>query len=602
MTVPPASAYPSSFSLRAQGSYEHTSLRAYRDFGHHAVSFAATPAGAGGSMKNRITGRSAFLALLKDEGITHLFGNPATTELPIMHALKDHPDLTYVMAMQESLVVAIADGYSRASGKLVACNVHVAPGLGNAMGSLYNAQFTGTPWILTAGQQEQGHGLMEPVLYGPLVRMAEPLVKWAVEVTRLEDLPRIVRRAAKIATTPPTGPVFISLPGDILNAEAGVELGRSTRVDTRVKPSDEALAALAARILKAERPVIIAGDEIVKSDALQEAANLAAALGCPAYQQSAPYGAHFLSESPCFMGALSRLQKQVREVLSPYDLMIVLGADPLRMSVHGGVNPLPEGLPIVQIGLVEWDLAKNYAAEIALKADVRETLRVLVPALKSSGGAALEARARKSISELASKNWTARRSVLVEQISKSKDRSPIVPDFLALQLVEAMPDNAMLVDEGLTSSRQILALRAHRDRYGYHALASGGIGWGLPASVGVSMANPERPVVCFSGDGSAMYSIQALWTAAHHKLPLTVVIVNNGGYRIIKQRLLAFHGDDHYVGMDFVDPPVDFTGMAKSLGLEALRITEAKGLKPALSSAFRRPGAKLIEVVVDGAL
>ncbi len=171
-------------------------------------------------MKNRITGRSAFLALLKEEGITHLFGNPGTTELPIMHALKDHPDLTYVMAMQESLVVAIADGYSRASGRLVACNVHVAPGLGNAMGSLFNARFTGTPMILTAGQQEQGHGLMEPVLYGPLVQMAEPLVKWAVEVTRLEDLPRIVRRAAKIAMTPPTGPVFISLPGDILKCRS----------------------------------------------------------------------------------------------------------------------------------------------------------------------------------------------------------------------------------------------------------------------------------------------------------------------------------------------------------------------------------------------
>jgi benzoylformate decarboxylase len=551
---------------------------------------------------NRITGRSAFLALLKDEGITHLFGNPGTTELPIMHALKDHPDLTYVMAMQESLVVAIADGFSRASGRLVACNVHVAPGLGNAMGSLYNASFTGTPMILTAGQQEQGHGLTEPLLYGPLVRMAEPLVKWAVEVTRLEDLPRIVRRAAKIATTPPTGPVFISLPGDILNSEAGIELGRSTRVDTRVKPSDESLKALAARILKAERPVIIAGDEIVKSDALEEAAALAATLGCPAYQQSAPYGAHFLSESPCFMGALSRLQKQVREVLSPYDLMIVLGADPLRMSVHSEVDPLPHGLPIVQVGLVEWDLAKNYGAEIAIKADVKETLRALVPALQSAGGSALTARAKQGISALASRNWSARRASLVEQISKNSTRSPIDPDYLALQVVEAMPENAIMVDEGLTSSRQMLALRPHRDRYGYHALASGGIGWGLPASVGVSMANPDRPVVCFSGDGSAMYSIQALWTAAHHKLPLSVVIVNNGGYRIIKQRLLAFHGDDHYVGMDFVDPPVDFTGMAKSLGLEAMRITAAKDLKSSLASAFKRPGAKLIEVVVDGAL
>jgi benzoylformate decarboxylase len=551
---------------------------------------------------NRTTGRSAFLALLKDEGITHLFGNPGTTELPIMHALKDHPDLTYVMAMQESLVVAMADGFSRASGKLVACNVHVAPGLGNAMGSLYNASFTGTPMILTAGQQEQGHGLMEPVLYGPMVRMAEPLVKWAVEVTRLEDLPRIVRRAAKIATTPPTGPVFISLPGDILNAEAGIELGRSTRVDTRVKPSDESLKALAERILKAQNPVIITGDEIVKSDALQEAAALAETLGCPAYQSSTPYGASFLSESPCFMGALTRLQAQVRETLSPYDLMIVLGADPLRMSVYSEVDPLPEGLSIVQVGLVDWDLAKNYGAEIALKADVKETLRALIPALKAVGGGALQARAKQGAAALASKNWTAKRKTLVDQISKAKDRSPIDADWLSLQVVEAMPANAILVDEGLTSSRQMIALRPHRDRYGYHALASGGIGWGLPASVGVSLANPDRPVVCYSGDGSSMYSIQSLWTAAKHKLPLTFIIVNNGGYRIIKQRLLAFHSDDNYIGMDFADPPVDFTGLAKSLGLEATKVTDPGQLKSVLSSAFSRPGAKLIEVVVNNAV
>jgi benzoylformate decarboxylase len=280
--------------------------------------------------------------------------------------------------------------------------------------------------------------------------------------------------------------------------------------------------------------------------------------------------------------------------------MIVLGADPLRMSVYSEVDPLPDGLSIVQIGLVDWDLAKNYGAEIALKADVRETLRALIPALKAAGGATLEARAKQGIADLASRNWSARREAVVEQIVKAKDKSPIDPDFLTLQLIEAMPDNAILVDEGLTSGRQVLSLRPHRERYGYHALASGGIGWGVPASVGVSLANPTRPVVCFSGDGSAMYSIQALWTAAHHKLPLSVVIANNGGYRIIKQRLLAFHGDDNYVGMDFVDPPVDFAGIARSLGLEAMRIGDPAELKPKLSDAFSRPGAKLIEVMVDG--
>ena len=194
-------------------------------------------------MANRITGRSAFLALLKDEGVSHLFGNPGTTELPVMDALKDHPDMNYVLGLQEALVVAMADGFSRASGKLVACNVHVAPGLGNAMGSLYNAKFTGTPMILTAGQQEIGHGLTEPLLYDPLVPIAEPMVKWAVEVHRLEDLPMIVRRAAKIATTPPTGPVFISLPGDILNNEAGIDLGASSRLVTQVRPDDATIKA-----------------------------------------------------------------------------------------------------------------------------------------------------------------------------------------------------------------------------------------------------------------------------------------------------------------------------------------------------------------------
>ena len=235
------------------------------------------------------------------------------------------------------------------------------------MGSLYNARFTGTPMILTAGQQELGHGLTEPMLYASLVPLAEPLVKWAVEVTRLEDLPRIVRRAAKVAATPPTGPVFLSLPGNILNAEAPLDLGASTRVDTRARPSDEALAALAERLLAAESPLVVCGDEVVKSDALDEAGEFAAVLGAAAYQQSVPYGAHFLSEHPCYMGALTRRQRQVRETLAAHDLLIVLGADALRMGVWSPVEPLPAGMPVVQIGQLDWDMGKNYPCELALR-------------------------------------------------------------------------------------------------------------------------------------------------------------------------------------------------------------------------------------------
>jgi benzoylformate decarboxylase len=548
---------------------------------------------------NRITGRSAFLALLKDEGITHLFGNPGTTELPIMHALKEHPDLTYVLGLQESIVVAMADGYSRASGKLVACNVHVAPGLGNAMGSLYNAKFTGTPMILTAGQQEQGHGLTEPLLYDPLVPIAQPMVKWATEVTRLEDLPRIVRRAAKVATTPPTGPVFLSLPGDILNAEAGIELGASTRVESRTRPADSVLEALAKRLLAAERPVIIVGDEIVKSDALEAAATFAETLGAAVYQQSAPYGAHFLSEHVCYAGSLTRDQKQVREVLSKFDLLIVLGADPVRMSVWSAVEPVPDNLPVVHIGLVDWDMGKNFAAEMAVRADVRETVAALTPLLKKKGGERQAAKTKAARAQLAERNWTAKRGELVSRIEGRAKAKPIDGDWLTLQVANALTPDAVVVNESLTAGRHVNDLVPYRDRYGFHGLASGGIGWGLAASVGVALAQAPRPVLCYSGDGSAMYTSQALWTAAHLKLPITYVIADNGGYRILKQRLKSFHGNDTPIGMDLVDPKVDFVGLAKSLGVPAERINESDALAPALQKALATPGPKLLDVVVD---
>ena len=554
-------------------------------------------------MKNQITGRSAFLALLKDEGVSQLFGNPGTTELPIMDALKDHPDMDYILGLQESVVVAMADGYSRATGKLVSCNVHVAPGLGNAMGALYNAKFTGTPLIITAGQQEIGHGLTEPLLYDPLVPIAEPLVKWAVEVHRLEDLPRIVRRAAKVATTPPMGPVFISLPGDILNDEAGIDLGQSTRVDTASRPSDASLSALAGRLLAAKYPAIIAGHEIVTSDAMAEAAQFAETLGAPVYQQTVPYGSHFLSEHPAYMGGLTRSQKQVRDTLQDYDLLVVLGADVLRMSVYSEIDPLPADMPVVQIGQNDWEMGKNYASETALRGDVKVTLAALSPMLAEQGGAAQQATAESRIAALQDGNWTAQRDAKRIATQAKQDAAaadaPIDGDWLMMQMVDAMPDNAVLVNEGLTTAGSLLSFYPYRERYDFHGLPSGGIGWGIAAAVGVSLADRERPTVAVIGDGSAMYSIQALWTAANMKLPLTYVICNNKGYRIIKQRLKAFHGNEHYVGMDFLDPELDFVKLAQGFGMAAQRITDAADVRPALDAAIASGKPNLLDVIVD---
>jgi benzoylformate decarboxylase len=550
---------------------------------------------------SKITGRSAFLRLLVDEGVTHLFGNPGTTELPIMEAVPDFPQLRYVLGLHESVVVAMADGYARASNRLVAANVHVAPGLGNAMGALYNAQFSGSPILLTAGQQEQGHGLTEPLLFAPLVPVAAPFVKWAVEATRVEDLPRIVRRAAKVALTPPTGPVFISLPGDVLEQEADIDLGAPTRIDTRTRPSDEALAELARRLLAAKNPVILAGQELSIHDAFAEATELAELLGAAVYQQTVPYAAQFPSAHRAYLGALTRVQKSVRAALEPFDLLLCLGADLLRMSVYSPLEPLPAGLPVIHVSERDWEMGKNHPTALALHANVRETLRALLPLLRSMRGADAAAAAERRLAALAPRNWSAQRESARLAALEVAEEEPVDPRYLMLRFAEALPEDAVVVEEALTSSLSLPAVLEQRDAHCYYGLASGGLGFALPGAIGVSLALPGRPVAAMIGDGSALYGIQALWTAAHLALPITYVIANNRGYRILKERLVSMRKTNRFVGMDIREPAIDYTALAASMGVPGRRIADPAEIAPALREALASGRPRLIEVMVaDG--
>jgi len=549
----------------------------------------------------KLTGRDAFLKLLVDEGVTHLFGNPGTTELAIMEAVPGTPELNYVLGTHEAVVVGMADGYARASGKLAAVSLHVAPGLGNAMGALYNAKFSGSPLIVTCGQQEQGHGLLEPLLYAPLVPIAQPMVKWAIEAARVEDLPRILRRAAKVALSPPTGPVFVSLPGDVLDAKADLDLGHPTRIDAATRPSDDALDRLAARLLAAKRPVIVAGHELATRDAFAEATALAELIGAAVYQQPVPYAASFPSEHPLYLGAFTRSQKQVRAALEDFDLLICLGADLLRMSVHSPLSPLPETLPVVHISERDWELGKNYPTEIAIRADVKQTLAALLPRLTTARSPQLAREAEARRAALAPRNWSAQRDQLRVEALLAAETTPIDPRYLMLRIAEALPPDAVVVEEALTSANTLPGVLAVRDRKGFYGLASGGLGFGMPGAAGVSLALPGRPVVAVIGDGSALYGIQALWTVAHHKLPVTYVIANNRSYRILKERLVSFRGSDRFVGMDLRDPSIDYTGLARAMGLTARRVTDPADLSAALREAVASGTPQLIEIMVaDG--
>lgn len=554
-----------------------------------------------------MTGRAALLTLLEDEGVRYMFGNPGTTELPLMDALVDFPNMNYVLALQESVVMAMADGYARASGQLCVVNLHVAPGLGNAIGAMYNAAFFGSPVIVTAGQQEQGHGLTEPLLWGDLVPMAAPVVKWATEVTRPGDLSLIFRRAAKVALTPPTGPVFISLPGDVLLDSAPIDLGAASRVNSHTRPDDEALMALAQRLLGAKNPAIIAAQEVHTRDALNDLVAVAEALGCAVYNQSTPYVAVFPTEHPQFMGELTRSQPKVRALLEAHDLLFVVGGDGLRMSLAHALDPLPEGMPIVQVGTRDWELAKNYHTELALDADVKTTLAALLPVLQGLGAGSQAARSRAGIlaEGLVEQNWSATRRALLAKADEQAGAKPIRPDYLMAEIVRNLPDDAVVVEEALTSSRSLLGMLPVTERHRYYGLASGGIGFAIAGAVGIKLALPNRPLVAIIGDGSAMYGIQALWTAAHLKLPMVYLITNNGGYSILKERLIAFGGasvaKETMIGMEFRDPALDFVGLATSMGVTARQVTEPGKVAESLRWALAQNGPVLLDVLVhDG--
>ena len=539
------------------------------------------------------------MQLLIDEGVTHLFGNPGTTELAIMEAVPQFPELRYVLGLQESIVVGMADGFARASNRLAAVNLHCAPGLGHAMGAIYSAKFSGSPLIITAGQYEIGYGLLEPLLYEPLVPIAQPLVKWAVEVTRIEDLPRIVRRAAKIAMTAPTGPVFISLPGSILDDEAELDLGHPTRIEASTRPSDDSLHRLADRLLAADRPVMIAGRELAHHDCFEEAGELASLLGAAVYQEPVPYNARFPSSHPACMGDLTRNQQRVRETLQRHDLLLCLGADLLRMSPFSEVDPLPGDLAVVHISERDWELGKNYPTEIAIRANVRETLRALLPLLRAKRSPEQAHRAAARLAALSADNWAARRVKAYQTSSATSSSLPIDPRWLMLRLVEALPEAAIVVEEALTATGALTSLLPIHDANSFYGLASGGLGFAMAGAIGISLAQPGRPVVAVVGDGSSMYSIQALWTAAHLKLPITYLVVNNRSYRIIKERLLAGRGSDRFIAMDLKQPSIDFVSVARGLGLTAQCVTDPAELDSVLKAAIAGAVPNLVEVIVD---
>jgi benzoylformate decarboxylase len=550
-----------------------------------------------------IEGKLAFLELLKQEGVELLFGNPGTTELPLMDALAGQDAIRYILALHESVAVAMADGYAQASGKLAVVNVHVTPGLGNAMGMLYDACKAGSPLLLTAGQHDQSFTITEPILWSELPPVAKPYVKWAYEVRRLADLPRAVHRAAKVALAPPTGPVFLSLPMDLLTTEADLDLGTPTRLDPRVRGSHAAVSAAADLLAQAHRPLIIAGDAVSSSDAHAELVEVAELIGARVYTERLAYTCNFPSSHPLFQGEIPRPVSDIRALLTQHDLVFTVGGNLFMLSLPSEVDPLPPGLQVIHLDPDPWEIGKNYPAAIGIVGDPKATLPELAQALRKHVTPAVrEAGQRRLRDAREAKERTV--AELRTRAGQERDWMPIPPLVLLKELADHLPSSAVLVDESLSSGGGLHSLLKREDPKSFFGLHGGGIGWGLPGALGVKLALPDRPVVALIGDGGAMYTNQALWTAAHYNLDVAIVIINNGSYRILKQRTHALKGisarTGRYVGMDLERPRIDFIGMGQALGVPGERVGKAAEIGPALLRGLARGGPCLIDVEVDG--
>ena len=551
-----------------------------------------------------MSGKRAFLELLKQEGVEMVFGNPGTTELPLMDAFAVEHDIKYVLGLQEAALMAMADGYAQASGRLAVLNFHVAPGLGNAMGMLYDAQKAGSPILLTAGQQDQDYIVTEPILSADLPTLARPFVKWAAEVHRVADLPRLVHRAVKTALAPPTGPVFLSLPGDILKNEGDLDLMTPTRIAPRLRGDAAAIAAAAALLAEAKHPVIIAGDAIAHSRAHAELVELAELLGAPVYAEFVPSTASFPASHPLFRGATARTQAAVRQALDPHDVLFSAGADLFTWSLPSNIDPMPPGMRLIHLDTDPWEIGKNYPAEVAILGDPKATLPELTAATRERMSSGARGAARNRLTT-ASDATLAERAALKAKARSLAGQTPVLPLALLEAIGDMLPSDAVVIEETLSSAPGIRSLIRSDDPQSFFGLRGGGIGWGLPAAIGAKLALPHRPVVALIGDGSAMYTIQALWTAAHYRIPVVFVILNNTSYRILKQRLHALRGHaeqvDAYVGMELVDPAIDFVALSRSLGVAAERARTVREATDLVAKGIASDAPLLIDVELDRA-
>jgi benzoylformate decarboxylase len=521
-----------------------------------------------------LTVKDATLNLLRAFDIKKVFGNPGSTELPF---LSDWPDdIDYVLGLQEASVVGMADGYAQTTRNAGFVNLHSAAGVGNALGNVFTAYRNQTPLVVTAGQQARSILPLQPFLYAERAsEFPRPYVKFAIEPARAEDVPAAIARAYYVAMQPPCGPTFVSVPIDDWTHPTQPVEARS--VSREFGPDPDAMKALAAELAASKAPAFVVGPGVDRAQAVDWMVRLAEKTRAAVWVSPFSGRCSFPERHPQFVGFLNASPAHVSEALHAHDLVVVIGAPVFTFHVEGHASIFDGATAIFQI-TDDPDSAAVTPAGTSIIASVKPSLAMLIEMLPETSRAMPAGRP-------------------MPPAPRAGD--PIAAEFVLHTLSTAMPADAVLVEEAPSHRPAMQKFMPMRGQDSFYTMASGGLGHGLPAAVGIALGRPGVRTVCLIGDGSAMYSIQALWTAAQRKLPLTVIVLNNSGYGAMRSFSQVMQVRN-VPGLEL--PDIDFVKIAEGLGCDAVRVTKSSELAPALQRGLAHAGTSLIEVMVDSAV
>lgn len=546
------------------------------------------------------TGNQKIIEQLLADGMTHMFGNPGTVEQGFLDAVAEYPSMKYILTLQETVAVMIADGYARATQKPTLVQLHSSPGIGNAVGALFQAKRGHAPLVVIGSDAGLQYMNMDAQMAGDLVGMMEPVTKYATMVQSPKSLLRTLRRAIKIAATPPMGPVYVCLPMDVLDALNDEPVFPTSLPSTRVTPDADLINEVAQTLAAAQMPVLFAGDGVAYSGANAELTRVAELLGATVY--GVDFGDVFMDNThPLFGGTTGHMFGDYSvPITSQGDANLIVGTYMVPEVFPKLDDIYKPGAKVIHFDLNAYEIAKNHRVDIGVASDPKRSLQALAEALETIMTADQnQAAAERFHQRAAAKPTTS------EPATPSASGVLTMAQF-AQVLAKHVPSDVVIFDEALTSSPDVQRAIPPREPGSYFITRGGSLGVGFPGAIGAKMANPAKTVIGFSGDGGSMYTIQALWSAVRHQSGAKFVVCNNGSYKLLqlnisqywKERIIAEH--DFPLSFDLSYPAIQFDQLARSMGVEAVRVAKVEDIEPAIQRMLADDNPFLIDLVLEG--